>query len=671
MDTLIFMTVSASLLLLAAFALRALFGRVLPRRAFMALWCAASVRLLVPLEIALPVSVFALFAQRTPTAQTVRIPSVPVTTIAPIATAAPSSAAPITTAAPVVVPAAESLQFTDLLPWIWATGAVLLASALLFVHLRERYRCRFIMRDFEAEALVPHRVRVYRCAAVSTPYVTGLFRPQILLPAEFDKADLQPVLAHELAHIRGLDILKKMLFAAALCVNWFNPLVWVMVRLAGRDLELLCDERALRDQDASARAAYAHALLNAEERRSVFTLGFKSDTEVRIMNVLKGKKHSRLTALLSILLVLLTVAACTSTPMAQEATPEPHSDTALGGADASEAESLSIESEDPTVALFTENDKFQLGDYKWGLNREEVVEISQRKLVFRFENPDTDLWCGSLPADLFGYSGTLEFSFRQDRLFQIDFHFDSIDGLQEEIFSAAYDTLCAAFGYPRTTKVYAPGVMSGETPAINDWYKDGTRICLTCDLTEIQKGNWQKIRLCIQDSDFVRQWNADLRANPTPTPSPEQRLQEQQSAMKQIESIKSEILSLQELQDYLTNWLSGQTPEPDPDDPYMQAAVEALGESASNYEIAREAELQRNLETLDEALSVLPNASGENSKVVAINRLSDGRVLRKVHLPSDDFQTHYEKLKTIAESWADDLGRTGGDGGIYFSITYA
>ena len=100
MDTLIFMTVSASLLLLATFALRALFGRVLPRRAFMALWCAASVRLLVPLEIALPVSVFALFAQRTPAAQTVQIPSVPVTTIAPIATAAPSSAAPVRAPSP-------------------------------------------------------------------------------------------------------------------------------------------------------------------------------------------------------------------------------------------------------------------------------------------------------------------------------------------------------------------------------------------------------------------------------------------------------------------------------------------------------------------------------------------------------------------------------------------
>ncbi|MGN0479345.1 MAG: M56 family metallopeptidase, partial [Hominenteromicrobium sp.] len=291
MDTLIFMTVSASLLLSAAFVLRALFGRVLPRRAFMALWCAASVRLLVPLEIALPVSVFALFARRKPVAQTVQIPSVPVTTMAPVATA-PPTAAPVATAAPAVVPAAEPLQFADVLPWIWAAGAVLLASALLFVHLRERYRCRFMMRDFEAEALVPRRVRVYRCAAVSAPYVTGLFRPQILLPAGFDKADLPPVLAHELAHIRGLDILKKMLFAAALCVNWFNPLVWVMVRLAGRDLELLCDERALRAADAPARTAYAHALLNAEERRSVFTLGFQSDTEVRIMTILNGKKHS-------------------------------------------------------------------------------------------------------------------------------------------------------------------------------------------------------------------------------------------------------------------------------------------------------------------------------------------------------------------------------------------
>ena len=149
MDTLLFMTISASLLLVVAFLLRALFGRVLPRRAFMAFWYAASVRLLVPLEVALPVSVFALFARKPSVVQAVQHPNtVPVAPVEEIPTAPPTSAVPIATAAPVAAPAAEPLQFVDVLPWIWAAGAVLLAAALLFVHLRERYRCRFMMRDF-------------------------------------------------------------------------------------------------------------------------------------------------------------------------------------------------------------------------------------------------------------------------------------------------------------------------------------------------------------------------------------------------------------------------------------------------------------------------------------------------------------------------------------------
>lgn len=661
MDTLLFMTVSASLLLLAAFALRALFGRVLPRRAFMALWCAASVRLLVPLEIALPVSVFALFARKPSVVQAVQHPnSVPVTPVVPIPTAPPTAAAPVATAAPVVVPAAEPLQFVDVLPWIWAAGAVLLAAALLFVHLRERYRCRFMMRDFEAEALVPHRVRVYRCAAVSAPYVTGLFRPQILLPAEFDKADLQPVLAHELAHIRGLDILKKMLFAAALCVNWFNPLVWVMVRLAGRDLELLCDERALREQDAPARAAYAHALLNAEERRSVFTLGFKSDTEVRIMNVLKGKKHNRLTALLSVLLVLLTVAACTSTPMAQETTPEPHSDATIGGADAPEAEKLSVSSDDPIVALFTENDKFQLGDYKWGLNREEVKEISGGKLALYFENPPYDLWIGSLPADLFGYSGTLEFSFWQDSLFQIDFFFDSVYNRQEEIFSTVYNALSTAFGDPRTTKVHAPGVPSGEAPAINDWDKDGTRICLTCDLTEIQNGNWRRIRIMIQDSDAIERRKNELRANPTPTPSPEQVLAEAEDFKQEIDTLTTQIEALEMQRDHYMELMEARLEEAAQRGAYRDEAAEQLGEGATKYALEQQATILYGSDILKAMQEQIPNTEGADRRRITVKRTSDDSVVGELVVPADAWQDYYQKVQS-AFYWD----------GVYYSVTYA
>ena len=44
------------------------------------------------------------------------------------------------------------------------------------------------------------------------------------------------VLTHEMAHIRRFDALSKLLLAAAACLHWFNPLVWVMLVLANRDL---------------------------------------------------------------------------------------------------------------------------------------------------------------------------------------------------------------------------------------------------------------------------------------------------------------------------------------------------------------------------------------------------------------------------------------------------
>lgn len=544
MDTLIFMTVSASLLLLAAFALRALFGRVLPRRSFMALWCAASVRLLVPLEVALPVSVFALFARKPSVVQAVQHPnSVPVTPVVPIPTAPPTAAAPVATAAPVVVPAAEPLQFVDVLPWIWAAGAVLLASALLFVHLRERYRCRFMMRDFEAEALVPHRVRVYRCAAVSAPYVTGLFRPQILLPAEFDKADLQPVLAHELAHIRGLDILKKMLFAAALCVNWFNPLVWVMVRLAGRDLELLCDERALRDQDAPARAAYAHALLNAEERRSVFTLGFKSDTEVRIMNVLKGKKHNRLTALLSVLLVLLTVAACTSTPMAQETTPEPHSDATIGGADAPEAEKLSMEEADDPEISYTAGG-YQFGSLRWGMTREEaeavVGSLTEIRVYDEDVTPPYVTWAGAYTTSLMDFPGQMELYFYDGVLMRALFHPNEVSkGSQLAVYLPMRNGIQALFG--KATEVYYPANASDDVKddvATYAWINGVTRMVLSCDINASQTGLCKDVCLSITDTNRM----GERIVQPTPEPESTDMLVMESCVLKG----RDELLRLQE-----------------------------------------------------------------------------------------------------------------------------
>ncbi|MFQ7454207.1 MAG: M56 family metallopeptidase [Flavonifractor plautii] len=84
-----------------------------------------------------------------------------------------------------------------------------------------------------------------------------MLRPVILLPKTLDRSDVSRlafVLTHEMAHIRRFDALSKLLLAAAACLHWFNPLVWVMLVLANRDLELSCDAAVVRLYGAEARA---------------------------------------------------------------------------------------------------------------------------------------------------------------------------------------------------------------------------------------------------------------------------------------------------------------------------------------------------------------------------------------------------------------------------------
>ena len=70
------------------------------------------------------------------------------------------------------------------------------------------------------------------------------------------------VAAHETAHLRRGDHCWKLLGWLLLALHWFNPLVWLAYVLFCRDVELACDERAVRGLDAAARADYSQAILD-------------------------------------------------------------------------------------------------------------------------------------------------------------------------------------------------------------------------------------------------------------------------------------------------------------------------------------------------------------------------------------------------------------------------
>ena len=137
----------------------------------------------------------------------------------------------------------------------------------------------------------------------------------VVLPEhlETDARRRMYILTHELVHIRSLDCLRKWLLTSALCVHWFNPLVWLMVYAANRDLELACDETVLRLLGDGSRKAYAGVLLEFAARKRpdlAFGSGFDQTAgEERIHHIMKYRKTSYCILLITVLTLTLNAAA--------------------------------------------------------------------------------------------------------------------------------------------------------------------------------------------------------------------------------------------------------------------------------------------------------------------------------------------------------------------------
>ena len=74
------------------------------------------------------------------------------------------------------------------------------------------------------------------------------------------------MLHHELVHYKRHDIWYKWLFQAALCVHWFNPLVYIFNRKFHIDCELACDETVLKLLSEEGRRAYGNVLLDVAQK---------------------------------------------------------------------------------------------------------------------------------------------------------------------------------------------------------------------------------------------------------------------------------------------------------------------------------------------------------------------------------------------------------------------
>ena len=205
---------------------------------------------------------------------------------------------------------------------VWCSGMVLCAVFFATSYLRWHFRFRTsvpVHNDYVEQWLEEHELRrhifVRQSDRIAAPLTYGIFRPVILLPKKTDwenTEQLQYVLLHEYVHICRFDTVTKFITAIAVCIHWFNPLVWAMYVLFNRDLELSCDESVVRLLGMSSRSTYARVLISMEARKSglmPFYNNFsKNAIEKRITSIMKIRK----TSLLAIFTAVIVVGGITS-----------------------------------------------------------------------------------------------------------------------------------------------------------------------------------------------------------------------------------------------------------------------------------------------------------------------------------------------------------------------
>ena len=306
------MSLAGGVMILVITVIRALAIERLPKKTFLALWAAALARLLAPVSLPSALSIYSLLARRAPAAaEWTAVPALPDLPVA--AETAAAAAAQQTASAPAAQPPVWTI--------VWAVGAAVCAVVFAVAYGRccREFRASFpVENDVIRRWLQSHPLRrtiaIRQSGRISSPLTFGVLRPVILVPKKTDWTDetaLRYVLEHEFVHIQRFDVLSKLLLITAVCVHWFNPLVWVMYVLANRDLELSCDETVLRRFGGDVRAAYARVLIRMEAARGGFAplcnhFG-KNAIKERITAIMKTKRITIVSLGLAALLVAGTV----------------------------------------------------------------------------------------------------------------------------------------------------------------------------------------------------------------------------------------------------------------------------------------------------------------------------------------------------------------------------
>ena len=233
---------------------------------------------------------------------------------------------------------AEGREKTTLLnaaAFVWVSGAVLMfiwnigsylvfRKVTIYKSVPASSKIKDLLLEVKTSLGIKKDIKAIICKNVSSPMIMGFLSPRLVLPGEdYSEEAIRFILRHELTHYKRRDTFYKAFMLLVNSVHWFNPVIWLMRKLADSDLEVSCDSKVVSGADIEIRKLYSETILSCVHKEkapcAVFSTHFYGGAKTlkkRFANILSTEKRGKGKIAFALVLILALVlggtVACTA-----------------------------------------------------------------------------------------------------------------------------------------------------------------------------------------------------------------------------------------------------------------------------------------------------------------------------------------------------------------------
>lgn len=146
-------------------------------------------------------------------------------------------------------------NFSNIIYIVWCVIAIvmliynLIVYTIFYFRIKSSYSCD----DSEKMAIFLkciEKIEITKDVEVkyfgNSPILIGIFKPMLVIGVYEEKENLEKIFTHELFHLKNNDNLINFIALLILCINWYNPIIWVCYFRFKRDVEIHCDSEVIK-----------------------------------------------------------------------------------------------------------------------------------------------------------------------------------------------------------------------------------------------------------------------------------------------------------------------------------------------------------------------------------------------------------------------------------------